>query len=94
MQKGIFTAALWGVAGSWQLEEETGEYGAKHGVAEDGGPGCHQEAQGCTDLQCAGTSTGVSTGVSVCSGKVMEGAFQGYSSASFHSLYILLPHDH
>lgn len=24
-------------------------------------------------------------GVSVCSGKVMEGAFHGYSSASFHS---------
>lgn len=32
--------------------------------------------------------------VSVCSGKVMEGAFHSYSFASFHSLYILLPRDH
>lgn len=36
----------------------------------------------------------MSAEVSVCSGKVMEGAFYSYSSASFHSLYILLPRDH
>lgn len=33
MQKRIFTVALWGVAGSWQLEEEAVEYRAKLGVA-------------------------------------------------------------
>lgn len=55
MQKRIFTAALWGVTGSWQLEEETVEYRAKHGVAKDGGPGCPLGGPGCTHYSVAGT---------------------------------------
>ena len=49
MQKGIFTAALWGVAGSWQLQE-TVEYGQSMGWPKMEGQAAHQEAQGCTDL--------------------------------------------
>ena len=56
MQKGICIAALWGVAGSWQLQEETVEYGQSMGWPKMEGHAAHQEAQGCTDLQCDSTA--------------------------------------